>query len=299
MSKLRALVLGAALGLAGGQALAADPGLTDKEITIGLFNPMSGPLVSFGYDSLYAAKMWYDDVNKKGGIHGRMIKTIIEDDKCNAQDVVAIAKKFVTVDNVFMINGGACTAAAVAAQEYVTREKVPFVMINAAGDGALFPSTRYVFGAAGGTQRAQVVTQVAGDVDLVLQLLARVAQGVAQALDAGARARGGLVEAAHHGAHVGGGLAQPLDAAIEEETRRDGRQQKHGDQSIHEDADGRIQVHCSVHPLLSYAVRRVTLPACAGLARHEWRRGRRRGPSGRASTARRRSSGARSSPGGR
>ena len=154
MSKLRALVLGAALGLAGSQALAADPGLTDKEITIGLFNPMSGPLVSFGYDSLYAAKMWYDDVNKKGGIHGRMIKTIIEDDKCSAQDVVAIVKKFVTVDNVFMINGGACSGPTVAAQEYVTREKVPLVMINAAGDVAVFPPTRYVFGGAGGTQRS-------------------------------------------------------------------------------------------------------------------------------------------------
>jgi branched-chain amino acid transport system substrate-binding protein len=54
---------------------------------------------------------------------------------------------------VFFVHGGSCTAAAVAAQEFVTREKVPHVMLNASGDGAVLPPTRYVFGAFGGTQR--------------------------------------------------------------------------------------------------------------------------------------------------
>ncbi len=134
-------------------ARAADPGITDSEILIGLFAPMSGQLAAFGFDPLQAAKMWYEEVNKKGGIHGRKIKVIVEDDKCNPIEVVAVVKKFVTVDKTFIVHGGSCTAAAVAAQEFVTREKVPFVMINAAGDSAVIPATRYVFGAFGGTQR--------------------------------------------------------------------------------------------------------------------------------------------------
>ena len=32
---------------------------------------MSGPLAAFGLDALQAAKMWYEEINKKGGIHGR------------------------------------------------------------------------------------------------------------------------------------------------------------------------------------------------------------------------------------
>jgi branched-chain amino acid transport system substrate-binding protein len=144
-------VLGLALGMA--PARAADPGITDNEITIGLFAPLSGPLAAFGTDALYAAKMWYDETNKKGGIHGRKIKVIIEDDKANPNDTVAVVKKLVTVDHVFMLNGGSSTPAAVAAQEFVTREKVPFAMLNAAGDSAVIPPTRYVFGAFGGTQR--------------------------------------------------------------------------------------------------------------------------------------------------
>jgi branched-chain amino acid transport system substrate-binding protein len=147
------LATAVSLGLATSAARAADPGITDNEITIGLFAPMSGQLAAFGLDALQAAKMWYEEVNKKGGIHGRKIKVLIEDDKCNPNEVVAVVKKFITVDKTFIVHGGSCTAAAVAAQEFVTREKVPHVMLNASGDSAVIPPTRYVFGAFGGTQR--------------------------------------------------------------------------------------------------------------------------------------------------
>jgi branched-chain amino acid transport system substrate-binding protein len=152
---MRNALLAAALaaGLGANTGHAADPGITDNEITIGLFAPMSGPLVSFGLDALQAAKMWYEEVNKKGGIHGRKIKVLVEDDKCNPHEVVAVVKKLITVDKAFIVHGGSCTAASVAAQEFVTREKVPHVMLNASGDSAVIPPTRYVFGAFGGTQR--------------------------------------------------------------------------------------------------------------------------------------------------
>ncbi len=84
MSVIRKSLFAAALMgvLTANAARAADPGITDGEITIGLFAPMSGPLAAFGLDALQAAKMWYEETNKKGGIHGRKIKVIVEDDKC-------------------------------------------------------------------------------------------------------------------------------------------------------------------------------------------------------------------------
>jgi len=155
MSVIRKSLFAAALMgvLTANAARAADPGITDSEITIGLFAPMSGPLAAFGLDALQAARMWYEETNKKGGIHGRKIKVIVEDDKCVPNEAVAVVKKLITVDKTFIVHGGSCTAAAVAAQEFVTREKVPHVMLNASGDGAVIPPTRYVFGAFAGTQR--------------------------------------------------------------------------------------------------------------------------------------------------
>ncbi len=161
--KFRALLLAAAVAMGfGGGAQAfpvgdpvgpyADPGITDTEIVIGLFGPQSGPLRNFGFDPQGAAQMWYDMVNKTGGIWGRKIRLVTEDDKCDPTTLNGVVRKLVTVDKVFLLNGGSCTPAAVSAQEYVTREKVPMVILNAAGDNAIFPPTRYMFGAFGGTQ---------------------------------------------------------------------------------------------------------------------------------------------------
>jgi len=142
----------ATVGLAG--AKAGEPGLTDNQITIGLFGPLSGPLVGYGRDPLNAARMLYEEVNKEGGINGRKIKLIIGDDKCTPNDLVAVVKKFVTVDKVFALHGGSCTSAVAAAENYINQQKVPYAMLNAAGDAAVFPPTKYVFGSFHGTQRA-------------------------------------------------------------------------------------------------------------------------------------------------
>lgn len=149
--------------LAAGPAVSQEavPGVTDTQIVIGLHMPLSGPQEAFGSDTIYAANMWYDQINKNGGIHGRKIRTVLEDDKCNATEVVSVVKKLVTVDNVFMINGGACGATILAAREFVAREKIPYVMISASGDAVLYPEPdRYMFGSFAASQRTHGATLV-------------------------------------------------------------------------------------------------------------------------------------------
>lgn len=154
LNRFKQGLLGAAVALGFAlPAVAAEPGVTDNEIVIGMFAPLSGPLVAYGIDPLNAAKMVYDDINAKGGINGRKIRMIVEDSKCSGNELVAVVKKLVTVDHVFLLHGGSCTAAISAAQEFVSREKVPFVMLNAAGDNVVFPPRHYIFGSFQGTQR--------------------------------------------------------------------------------------------------------------------------------------------------
>ena len=140
LTLVASLLIGAAAG-------AQEPGITDKAIKIGIFGPLSGPNMAYGFDVVNAAKMYYDKINKEGGIHGRKIEYVVEDVRCNANDLVAAVKKLVEQENVFMLNGGSCSAAVVAAKDYVVRNKVPYLMLNASGDGALFPPTDYIFGA--------------------------------------------------------------------------------------------------------------------------------------------------------
>jgi len=131
-----------------------EPGITDKTIKIGVFAPLSGNAMAYGFDVLNAAKMYYDKVNKEGGVNGRKIELVVEDDRCNANDLLAAVKKLTEQDKVFMLNGGSCSAAVVGAREYVERAQIPYVMLNASGDGALYPPSKYIYGAFSISQRA-------------------------------------------------------------------------------------------------------------------------------------------------
>ena len=93
----------------------SEPGLTDKTIKIGVFGPLSGNAMAYGFDVINAAKMYYDQVNKEGGVHGRKIELVIEDDRCNANDLLAAVKKLTEQDKVFALNGGSCSGPVVGA----------------------------------------------------------------------------------------------------------------------------------------------------------------------------------------
>lgn len=143
-----------AAGLIGSAAAQTRTGVTDNEILIGMFSPLSGALASYGTDPMNAARAYFDDVNAKGGIHGRKIRYLVEDDKCTPAETNTIVRKYVEVEKVFALLGGSCSGAAISVQEYVNQHKIPHFMLNASGDGGVFPPTKYQFGAAPGTQRA-------------------------------------------------------------------------------------------------------------------------------------------------
>lgn len=154
MSFPRTLVALATLTLTMGAAQAQDPGITATSIKLGVFAPLSGNSMAYGFDVLNAAKMYYDKVNKEGGIHGRKIELVVEDDRCSANDLLAAVKKLTEQDKVFMLNGGSCSGAVVGAREYIERAQIPYVMLNASGDGALYPPSKYIYGAFSISQRA-------------------------------------------------------------------------------------------------------------------------------------------------
>lgn len=155
---LRAQILAAAL-CASSIAVGA-PGVTDETIKIGMFAPLSGSAQSYGQDPLNAARMWYEHINEEGGINGRKIELVVEDSGCNGNEVVAAVKKLVEQNHVFMLNGGSCSSATVAAQEFIERTQVPLVMLNASGDGALYPPTPNIYGAISVSQHAVGATAI-------------------------------------------------------------------------------------------------------------------------------------------
>src|SRR3984893_19248589 len=66
--------------LAGGHPLAADPGITDTEIVLGDVEPLTGPPALLGVAASIGHKIAIAETNSAGGLNGRKIKYILEDD---------------------------------------------------------------------------------------------------------------------------------------------------------------------------------------------------------------------------
>jgi branched-chain amino acid transport system substrate-binding protein len=61
-------------------AVAATPGVTSTEITIGSCTALSGPSQSLGQEMVRGANLAFKAANDAGGIHGRKVRLITEDD---------------------------------------------------------------------------------------------------------------------------------------------------------------------------------------------------------------------------
>src|SRR6266511_4164863 len=95
----------AALALAG-VALAQTRGVTPTELVLGMHTDLSGPAATYGVSSSNAVKMRFDEVNDKGGIHGRKIRLIIEDTQYQVPRAVQAGAKLINRDRIFAMVAG-------------------------------------------------------------------------------------------------------------------------------------------------------------------------------------------------
>lgn len=134
-----------ALAAFSGAARAADvPGVTKDTIKIGVISPMTGSAAIFG-KSAFGVEALYKQINDQGGIHGRKIELVREDDNCDPARGLAAMKKLVSQDQVFAINGIACSGVAMAVKQEIVKTDVPLMIMSAATDALSVPTVPNVF----------------------------------------------------------------------------------------------------------------------------------------------------------
>jgi branched-chain amino acid transport system substrate-binding protein len=146
IARLASLLGVLALGALGpGGALAQNgPGISDKEILLCSYQPMTGSTSSY-FRMGKGADAWFKHVNETGGINGRMVNFNMVDDKYETARTVGIVKRFIERDNCFAIVSPLGSAPTVAVIDYIVEQKVPLV---GAGTGAAKPleiPSKYVF----------------------------------------------------------------------------------------------------------------------------------------------------------
>lgn len=123
----------------------AETGVTDDTITIGAFGPLTGPVSLYGYPVINGAVAIFEETNDNGGIHGRKIRMVYEDDGCDAAKARAAVKKLVFSDNVFAIHGGSCSGAIVAARDVIADAEAPYMVLTAVLDTITEPVIKNIF----------------------------------------------------------------------------------------------------------------------------------------------------------
>lgn len=110
-------------------------GVTDTEIVVGTHMDLSGPLKAWGIPASNGAKLAVEQINAAGGINGRKLRYVLEDDVYDPKKAVLATQKLIELDKVFSIVSPMGSATTLA----------PLPIVQAAGLTNLFSITAAEF----------------------------------------------------------------------------------------------------------------------------------------------------------
>ncbi|MDA0565636.1 ABC transporter substrate-binding protein [Streptomonospora sp. S1-112] len=105
-------------------------GVTDDAITIGTHQPLTGPAAP-GYAQIsvgHAAV--FDYVNDNGGIHGRRIDYVVEDDVYDPARTIEVTRDLVHTEEIFAMLGGLGTPTHSKVIDFLNEEGVPDLFVS-------------------------------------------------------------------------------------------------------------------------------------------------------------------------
>ena len=127
-------------------ALAPTPLATSVgPIRVGIVTSISGAMAAFGQASLQGYDLALQDINAGGGIHGRPLKLIFEDDGSEPPAAAGAVEKLATTDQVPLVVGAYSSSATLLAAGMAERYQVPLVIPTAAAYEITRQGYRWIF----------------------------------------------------------------------------------------------------------------------------------------------------------
>lgn len=141
-----AAALCAALALGAGGAASADvQGVTPTEIAIGTHTPLTGPASSIGQGFKAGLDMAVAEINAHGGINGRTIKIVYEDDAGTAEGGISAVRRLIDQDKVFAIFAGGTSTSTAPVIPLVQQSQIIYYDSVASDPRVLETFSPYVF----------------------------------------------------------------------------------------------------------------------------------------------------------
>ena len=109
-------------------SLVAPAGLAQAPIKIGVIQPVSGPVAASGNYVRMGAEIARDWINARGGVNGRKVDLVIEDNKSDPKEAASAAEKLIVRDKVPAIMGAWGSSMTLAAMPKLEEYGVPMVV---------------------------------------------------------------------------------------------------------------------------------------------------------------------------
>lgn len=116
-----------------------------QTIKIGVNEPLTGPFAASGTYVVNGARIAADEINAKGGVLGRKIELVIEDNKSNPTEAAAVAEKLITRDKVPVMMGAWGSSLTLAVMPKLMEYKVPMVVETSSSGKITTSGNPYIF----------------------------------------------------------------------------------------------------------------------------------------------------------
>src|SRR5262249_10137429 len=128
MKRIPLLVL---IGLLGVFLLASCTGAKSasnaNEIVIGEFGSLTGTTATFGISTKNGIDMAVDAVNQAGGLLGKKVRVIVEDDQGKPEEAQTVVTKLITKDQVMAVLGEVASSRTMAAAPVAQQNGIPLI----------------------------------------------------------------------------------------------------------------------------------------------------------------------------
>ena len=123
----------------------AETGVTADRILLGQAAVFSGPAAQLGIQMRNGILAYFKEVNERGGVNGRKLELVTEDDKYEPSVAPLASRKLIEERKVFALMGYVGTPTGVAHLPVVTQAKVPLVGMFTGAEALRVPFNRYIY----------------------------------------------------------------------------------------------------------------------------------------------------------
>jgi branched-chain amino acid transport system substrate-binding protein len=128
-----------------GTMLLAGAAQAQDTIKIGVTQPLTGAFAASGNYVAQGAKIAEEEINKAGGVLGKKIELIIEDNKSNPTEAVATAEKLIVRDKVPVMMGAWSSTLTLAVMPKLEEYKVPMLVETSSSGKITTSGNTYIF----------------------------------------------------------------------------------------------------------------------------------------------------------